>query len=68
MRRRRFPKITVTVLEPVKLQIDPALRGKYRRQAAGAASTAIMQIMIYRTTSADRTLHTPWSRPRKFTA
>ena len=28
IRRRLFPKVKVTVLEPVKLQIDPALRGK----------------------------------------
>jgi acyl-[acyl-carrier-protein]-phospholipid O-acyltransferase/long-chain-fatty-acid--[acyl-carrier-protein] ligase len=57
MRRRLFPKIKVTVLEPVKLQIDPALRGKQRRQEAGAALYQIMSNMIYQTTSADRTLH-----------
>ena len=56
IRRRLFPKITVTVLEPVKLKIDPALRGKHRRQAAGAALYEIMSNMVYRTTSTDRTL------------
>src|SRR4029077_7286979 len=36
VRRRWFPKVTVTVLEPVKLAVDPALKGKKRRIAAGA--------------------------------
>src|SRR5206468_4786863 len=56
MRRRWFPKITVTVLEPVKLTVDPALKGKYRRQAAGAALYGIMSNLVYRTTSIERTV------------
>jgi acyl-[acyl-carrier-protein]-phospholipid O-acyltransferase/long-chain-fatty-acid--[acyl-carrier-protein] ligase len=56
VRRRWFPKITVTVLEPVKLTIDPALKGKYRRQAAGAALYGIMSDLVFRTTSTDRTV------------
>ena len=56
VRRRWFPKVTVTVLEPVKLTVDPALRGKYRRQAAGAALYEIMSNLVYRTTSIDRTV------------
>ncbi|HEX3503667.1 MAG TPA: MFS transporter, partial [Xanthobacteraceae bacterium] len=35
VRRRWFPKITVTILEPVKLKIDPDIKGRKRRQAAG---------------------------------
>ena len=31
VRRRWFPKVTVTVLEPVKLAVPPALKGKARR-------------------------------------
>jgi acyl-[acyl-carrier-protein]-phospholipid O-acyltransferase/long-chain-fatty-acid--[acyl-carrier-protein] ligase len=54
--RRWFPKVTVTILEPVKLAIDPALRGKYRRQAAGAALYEIMSNLVYRTTSIERTV------------
>src|SRR5207344_2327142 len=54
--RRWFPKVTVTVLEPVKLTIDPALRGKHRRQAAGAALYEIMSNLVFRTTSTDRTV------------
>jgi acyl-[acyl-carrier-protein]-phospholipid O-acyltransferase/long-chain-fatty-acid--[acyl-carrier-protein] ligase len=56
VRRRWFPKVTVTVLEPVKLTVDPALKGKYRRQAAGAALYEIMSNLVYRTTSIDRTV------------
>ncbi len=54
--RHWFPKVKVTVLEPVKLKLDPALRGRKRRQAAGAALYNIMSDMIFRTTSADRTV------------
>ena len=56
VRRRWFPKVTVTVLEPVKLTVDPALKGKHRRQAAGAALYGIMSDLIFRTTSTDRTV------------
>ncbi len=56
VRRRWFPKVTVTVLEPVKLVIDPALKGKHRRQAAGAALYEIMSNLVYRTTSIERTV------------
>jgi acyl-[acyl-carrier-protein]-phospholipid O-acyltransferase/long-chain-fatty-acid--[acyl-carrier-protein] ligase len=31
------PKVTVTILEPVRLTVDPNLRGRKRRLAAGAA-------------------------------
>ncbi|MCZ7642868.1 MAG: acyl-[ACP]--phospholipid O-acyltransferase [Pseudorhodoplanes sp.] len=53
--RRLFPKVRITVLEPVKLSVDPELRGKFRRQAAGAALYEIMSDLVYRTTSTDRT-------------
>jgi acyl-[acyl-carrier-protein]-phospholipid O-acyltransferase / long-chain-fatty-acid--[acyl-carrier-protein] ligase len=56
VRRRWFPKVTVTVLEPVKLAVDPALKGKHRRMAAGAALYEIMSNLVYRTTSIDRTV------------
>jgi acyl-[acyl-carrier-protein]-phospholipid O-acyltransferase/long-chain-fatty-acid--[acyl-carrier-protein] ligase len=46
----------VTVLEPVKLSVDPALKGKHRRIAAGAALYEIMSNLIYRTTSIERTV------------
>ena len=37
-----FPKITISILPPVKLPIDEALRGKARRIAAGAALQDVM--------------------------
>src|SRR5262249_27315987 len=56
VRRKWFPKVTVTVLEPVKLKVDPALKGRWRRQAAGAALYEIMSDLVFRTTSTDRTM------------
>src|SRR5262249_42561749 len=55
VRRRWFPKVTVTVLEPVRLTVDPALKGRRRRLAAGAALYGIMSDLVFRTTSTDRT-------------
>ncbi len=56
VRRRWFPKVKVTVLEPVKLAVDPALKGRARRQAAGAALYGIMSDLVFRTTSTDCTV------------
>ena len=56
VRRRWWPKVTVTVLEPVRLAVDPALKGKQRRQAAGAALYGVMSDLVFRTTSTDRTV------------
>jgi acyl-[acyl-carrier-protein]-phospholipid O-acyltransferase/long-chain-fatty-acid--[acyl-carrier-protein] ligase len=56
VRRRLFPKITVTILEPVRLKVDPELKGRKRRQAAGAALYEIMSDLIYRTTPTGRTV------------
>ncbi|WP_407518983.1 acyl-[ACP]--phospholipid O-acyltransferase [Methylobacterium oryzisoli] len=56
VRRQWWPKITVTVLEPVRLSVDPALKGKQRRQAAGAALYGIMSDLIFRTAPTDRTV------------
>jgi acyl-[acyl-carrier-protein]-phospholipid O-acyltransferase / long-chain-fatty-acid--[acyl-carrier-protein] ligase len=56
VRPRWFPKVTVTVLEPEKLTVDPTLKGKYRRQAAGAALYGIMSDLVFRTTSTDRSV------------
>jgi len=56
VRRRWFPKVTVTILEPVKLDIDPDLRGRMRRMAAGAALYEVMSNLLFQTTSIDRTV------------
>ena len=55
-RRRWFPKFTLTVLEPIRLTVDDALKGKARRMAAGAALYQIMSDLVFRATNADRTL------------
>jgi acyl-[acyl-carrier-protein]-phospholipid O-acyltransferase/long-chain-fatty-acid--[acyl-carrier-protein] ligase len=54
--RRWFPKVTVTVLEPAKLTVPEELKGRHRRQAAGAALYEIMSDLVFRTTSTDRTV------------
>jgi acyl-[acyl-carrier-protein]-phospholipid O-acyltransferase / long-chain-fatty-acid--[acyl-carrier-protein] ligase len=56
VRRRLFPKIKVTILEPVQLKLDPELKGRKRRQAAGSALYTIMSDLIFRTTPTDRTV------------
>jgi acyl-[acyl-carrier-protein]-phospholipid O-acyltransferase / long-chain-fatty-acid--[acyl-carrier-protein] ligase len=56
VRRRWFPKVRVTVLEPVRLTVDETLKGKARRQAAGALLYQIMSDLIFRTTPTDRTI------------
>ncbi len=56
VRRRWFPKIKVTILEPVKLNVDPELKGRKRRLAAGAALYDVMSNLMFRTTSLDHTV------------
>ncbi len=56
VRRRWWPKVTVTIMPPVRLEVDPALKGKARRQAAGAALYGIMSDLVFRTTDVDRGL------------
>ncbi|PWB63801.1 MAG: acyl-[ACP]--phospholipid O-acyltransferase [Bradyrhizobiaceae bacterium] len=56
VRRRWFPKVTVTVLEPVRLAVPAELKGRARRMAAGAALYEVMSDLLFRTTPADRTV------------
>jgi acyl-[acyl-carrier-protein]-phospholipid O-acyltransferase/long-chain-fatty-acid--[acyl-carrier-protein] ligase len=56
VRRRWFPKIKVTILEPMKLTVDPALKGRKRRQAAGAALYEIMSDLMFRSFPLARTI------------
>ena len=65
VRRKWFPKVKVTVLEPVKLTVDPALKGRKRRQAAGAALYGIMSDLVFRTTSTDKTMIQAVDRGRR---
>lgn len=56
MRRAWFPKVKVTILEPVKLHVDRELKGRARRQAAGTALYQIMSDLVFRTFDRDRTV------------
>lgn len=56
VRRHWFPKITVNVLEPLKLKIDDNLKGRRRRMAAGAALYDVMSDLTFRSTPTDRTV------------
>ncbi|MGY2902669.1 acyl-[ACP]--phospholipid O-acyltransferase [Bradyrhizobium sp. URHC0002] len=42
IKRSWFPKVTISILPPVKLPVDPSLKGKTRRNAAGAALQDVM--------------------------
>jgi acyl-[acyl-carrier-protein]-phospholipid O-acyltransferase / long-chain-fatty-acid--[acyl-carrier-protein] ligase len=56
VRRKLFPMVKVTILEPVKLYVDPDLKGKKRRIAAGAALYEVMSDLVFRTSPTDRTI------------
>ena len=55
-RKSLFPKFNVTFLPPRRLTVDPALKGKARRQAAGLALQDIMVDAAVETARFDRTL------------
>ncbi len=56
IRKAWFPKTTITILPPRKLELDPELKGKIRRQAAGARLQDIMVDTAVETASIDQTL------------
>jgi len=56
IKRVWFPKITISFLPPVKLKVDPELRGKVRRNAAGAALQDVMIDGMVQTAMLDQTL------------
>ncbi len=55
--RRLFPKVTVTILPPRRLETPATLRGRARRRAAGAALADLMADLVFETTDIRRTLH-----------
>ena len=55
-RRTSLPKITATVLEPIRLHIPDGLFGRQRRQAAGAALYDVMSEAAFATAETDRTI------------
>ncbi len=56
VKRVWFPKITISILPPVKLKIEESLRGKLRRITAGAALQDVMIDTIVKTAMLDHTL------------
>src|SRR3984957_763475 len=56
VRRRWFSKIKATMLDPEKMSVDPALKGRKRRLAAGAAMYDIMSNLMFRTANTNRTI------------
>lgn len=47
--RRLFPKVKVKIMPPVTLAVDPELKGRKRRQAAGAELYRVMSGMVFET-------------------
>ncbi len=56
IRKALFPKVTLTFLPPRKLMLDPALKGKMRRMAAGRALQDMLVDTAVATTNIERTL------------
>jgi acyl-[acyl-carrier-protein]-phospholipid O-acyltransferase / long-chain-fatty-acid--[acyl-carrier-protein] ligase len=56
IKRSLFPKVTISILPPVKLPVDPSLRGKARRNAAGAALQDVMIDAMVKNSMLEQTL------------
>jgi acyl-[acyl-carrier-protein]-phospholipid O-acyltransferase/long-chain-fatty-acid--[acyl-carrier-protein] ligase len=56
IKRSWFPKVTVTILPPVKLDVEASLKGKIRRNAAGAALQDVMIDAMVKNAMLDQTL------------
>ncbi len=54
---RRFPKITITILEPRKFKIDEEVKGRARRAAAGRQLYDLMEEMMFVTSNRKQTLY-----------
>jgi len=55
-KRQLFPKVRVTITKPVQLNLDPNLRSRARRQAAGNELYRIMSDLIFATSGKNGTL------------
>lgn len=53
---KSFPKITITIMEPMAFKIDPAMKGRARRQASSRQLYDVMENMVFRTTEKEQTL------------
>ncbi|GJL86185.1 MAG: acyl-[ACP]--phospholipid O-acyltransferase [Micavibrio sp.] len=61
---RKFPKITITVLEPRKFKIDDDIKGRSRRAAAGRQLYDLMEEMMFLTGDREQTLYQAMLRAR----
>ncbi|MEZ5814718.1 MAG: acyl-[ACP]--phospholipid O-acyltransferase [Alphaproteobacteria bacterium] len=61
---RKFPKITITILEPRKFKIDEAIKGRARRAAAGRQLYDLMEEMMFLTGDREQTLYQALLRAR----
>lgn len=56
LRRRWFPKITITILPPQRLNLPQEIKGRARRKMIGLALYDIMSQMMFETSQRPRTL------------
>lgn len=56
IRRQLFPKVRVTITEPVELNIDPHLKSRARREVAGNELYSIMSDLVFKTSGKDGTV------------
>ncbi len=54
--RQLAPTVVMTILPPRRLPVDPAVKGRERRKAAGRLLYDLMSETIFRTSAIDRTL------------
>ena len=64
VKRHWFPKVTISFCPPRRLEVDPALRGKVRRQVANLQLYDIMSDMVFMTTDWGPTLFAALLRAR----
>lgn len=56
VKKRLFPKVKVKIMEPVQLSIPEEIKGRKRRQHAGAALYRIMSNLVYETSGKEDTI------------
>ncbi len=61
---RKFPKITITILEPRKFKINDEIKGRARRAAAGRQLYDLMEEMMFMTGDRKQTLYQALLRAR----
>lgn len=56
VRRQLFPKVRVTITEPIQLELDPQLKSRARRHAAGNELYRIMSDLVFATSGKTGTI------------